>query len=183
MNLRNALRSLRDRLRPSPPPREPEAPPNAAAAAPEGAGSGVDPVVARILAGEADQVLDLIRKGDLSWDAVFGMEDYILMQVYLPWFDPDSPYQFSGEPKVVPALEFFDQVNERVRNGHHVLQHDDPRERRLGFADVTAREIVYTRLARLKGSEYGDLRGYEVYRTLPSSRMTVRLPRNLAGES
>lgn len=139
-------------------------------------------VARRVLAGEADPVLDLLRDESLTWDAVFGMEDYLLMEVYLPWFDPDSVLQFPRKPEVVGILEFLDQVNERVRNGHRVLRHDDPKQRRLGFADVTAREIVYAHLVRVKEAGLVGHPGFLAYDGLPSSRRTVRIPRNLASD-
>lgn len=172
MKFREAVRSLLRRRHVEPPPPAP----------PDERTVFRAEVARRIVAGEADQVLDLLRDGSLTWDAVFGMEDYLLMEVYLPWFDPDSRLQFPEEPEEVGTLAFFDQVNARVRDGHHVLRHDDPRSRRLGFADVTASEVVYTGFFRMSGSEFGDLPGYRAYCKLPSSRRTVRIPRNLASD-
>jgi hypothetical protein len=138
-----------------------------------------DPVIERLRRGEGDAVLNLVRSGDLTWEAVFGMDDFLLMSVYRPGFDPHSPFQFRNhvELRVVP---FLDEVYRRVRDGHEVLRHDDAAARRAGFADVTDRYIATTSLYDLKARP--EHPGWGAYTSLPSSRYSVRLPSNLVIE-
>lgn len=161
MNVRQTIRGIISRLRPQQNNSEP---------LDEQAIFRAD-VARRILLGDADPVLDLLHTGDLTWDAVFGMDGYILMQTCIPGLDLSY---FSME--MVSALEFFDQAIVRLHRGHQMLRHDHPRNRWLGFVDVTAREIAYTGLATLKESNLRDHPGWALYMSFPSSQRNARIP-------
>jgi hypothetical protein len=159
--LRTAAQALRGKEEAQPPP--PPAP----------APVVVDPIIQRLLRGEGDEVLNLLRAGDLSWHSVFGMEGFIVMSAHIPGFNPDSYSDFRTR-EVLAGVKFLDEVLMRVRNGHHVLRHDDPVGKFLGFADATDRYIGQCHLFKIK-EVLPEHPGYEAYVSLPPSTMNVRV--------
>ena len=143
-------------------------------------------VADRILKGDADEVVGLLGSGEMTWNAVFGMEDFILFPAYIAGFDPDSVLCIQKKEVLRDPVQFLDEIVTRASCGHRLLRHDDPVSRSCGFADMATQAIFYVSLPRMKErprkNQNENLNaehpGYAIYQGLTPSTYTVRIPRN-----